>query len=50
MVRPTKDVKRVPVSVRLRQEIVNVSKDIPGFRSKLEARAEELYEEWRSNE
>ena len=46
MVRPCKDIKRVPVSIRLRQEIVNVSKEIPSFRAKLEARAEELYLEF----
>lgn len=46
MVRPCKDVKRVPVSLRLRQEIVNVSKDIPGFRRKLEELAEQLYVEY----
>jgi hypothetical protein len=50
MSRPFNAVKRPTISIRLREEIVNVSKDIPGFRKKLEGLAEELYNEWRAQQ
>ena len=34
------------ISFRLRREILNVSKEIPGFRDELEKRAEELYRDY----
>ena len=43
------EVRRVPLAIRLRQELVNVSKDIPNFRKELEKRAEELFEEWKNS-
>ena len=49
MVRPKKEIKRIPLSIRLREELVNESLNIPKFRKELEKKAEALFVEWKIN-